>query len=199
MEVVKSEPVQAKPPQPSPDWKWSERFQRWYAPGTSPVNGITPPAHAQFKPGVSDPRQSRGGQLSARTRELIAEDNRLLDRLAKRWIASMLKGDNRAREQYLDRSEGKVEQSIHATLETRYTIEEVGTPYVLVPEQVTSTASDNIHSVALSADASAVAPVQVESVKSDPPRADPDAVIPPPTDEAPQGGPMPQKIPASDE
>jgi hypothetical protein len=112
--------------QPAPGWTFSERLKRWVEPGASPFNGVVPPKHGQFQRGVSDPRQSKGGTISARTRELLRQDERILDKIAKRWLRDCERGDNRAREQLLDRLEGKVEQSIKAELTTRYVIEEVG-------------------------------------------------------------------------
>lgn len=133
MQQAHDEPALARPPRPGDGWAWSDRLARWVEPGASLLTGVAPPIHTRFKPGVSDPRQSNGGAISARTRELLRQDERLIDRIAQRWIKDTIKGDNRAREQLLDRLEGKVEQAIRATLETRYVIEEVGTPYVDAP------------------------------------------------------------------
>lgn len=94
---------------------------------------MVPPISGRFQPGVSDPRQSKGGTISARTRELLRQDERILDRIAKRWLRDCERGDNRAREQLLDRLEGKVEQSIKAEITSRYVIEEAGTDYVDIP------------------------------------------------------------------
>jgi hypothetical protein len=60
----------------------------------------------------------------------MRQDDRILDKIAKRWLRDAARGDNRAREQLLDRLEGKVEQKIDATITSRYVIEEVGVEHV---------------------------------------------------------------------
>ena len=93
-------------------------------------------------------------KFEARTRlreQLLANDCALLIQVVDRWIADAIKGDNRAREQLLDRLEGKVEQSISATVTSRYVIEEIGIPYVDAPHRVVTVGSDNTHYVALCA------------------------------------------------
>lgn len=116
------------PAKPHPDWLWSDKYERWYAPGTSPVNGMVPPVASRFAKG--DPRAvelgTQAGIISAKARAKLAADDREIDKIVARWIRDAQRGDNRAREQLLDRIEGKVEQQIRATVESRYIIEEAG-------------------------------------------------------------------------
>lgn len=116
-------------------------------------------------------------EARARLREqLLANDCALLIQVVDRWIQDAIKGDNRAREQLLDRLEGKVEQRIDATVTSRYIIEEVGIPYVDAPQRVMDLASDNTHYVALCAgEADGLEDFKRES---DTPGADPDAGTP---------------------
>lgn len=100
------------------------------------MSGLLPPPEHRFKPGVSDPRQSQGGKIAARTREILNADDKLFDRIVRRWLKSCSNGDNRALAMLLDRIDGPVEQRVSATIESRYVIEEVGVPYVDVPASV---------------------------------------------------------------
>ena len=184
-----------RPPQPATHWLWSEAYERWYEPGTSPVNGQRPPDATRWYKG--DPRAAengtKGGIISAKARAKLAASDIDVDKIVARWIRDAQRGDNRAREQLLDRLEGKVEQSIHATVESRYVIEEAGCAYVDAGPTLTVAASDNIHYDAQCADGSRVAPMELEP-KSETGGADPVPGVPPPTQEAPpQGGPMPPK------
>ena len=90
--------------------------------------------------------------LSAALRKrLLSDDGALAIQIVERWIADAVKGDNRAREQLLDRLEGKVEQQINATVTSRYVIEEIGIAYVDATHTLTLSSSDNIPYVALCA------------------------------------------------
>jgi len=115
--------------------------------------------------------------LSAALRQrLLDDDGKLALEIVERWIADARKGDSRAREQLLDRLEGKVEQSINATVTSRYVIEEVGIPYVDAPHTLTLAASDNTHYVALCAGEIAPAAMKAER-ESGAGGADPDSGI----------------------
>lgn len=124
---------QARPPQPQPDWKWSDRLGKWISPRASPFSGLEPPVATRFKTGdpSNGPRGQQGGIISGRVRELMRNDDRLIEKIANRWLRDAARGDNRAREQLLDRLEGKVEQAIRAEITSRYVIEEIGIERVL--------------------------------------------------------------------
>ena len=173
-----------QPAQPHPAWVWHERSKRWHAPGTSPFNGVAPPLASRFKTG--DPRAvelgSKAGIISAKARAKLQADEAAIDKIVARWIRDAQRGDNRAREQLLDRLEGKVEQSIHATVESRYVIEEAGCAYVDAAPTLTVTASDNMHYVSGCTDESGRAPMEGEP-KSGGGGADPDGGIASPTAE----------------
>src|SRR6188768_1370242 len=96
-------------PCPGPGWNWSPRFSRWLEPGASPISGYRLPPEHRFKPGESG-RQSKGGIISQAVRDVLEENRDRVRAIALKWIESCEAGDNKARDQLLDRLEGRVEQ-----------------------------------------------------------------------------------------
>jgi|SRR6185295_7832167 len=195
---------QAIPQRPGEDWQWSKNLKRWIEPGRSPLSGAIPPVEHRFKTGEASDFGHRGGIVSAALRAALVKNAHRIDNIVDKWITDAENGDNRARDQLLDRLEGKVEQAIHATIESRYVIEEIGVPFVeshsqpagsrvldmtqLPAEQaLTSSASDNIHSVSLG-------DTGVLKAENGGPGSDPDAVTPPHSTGGPTPAPAPGEV-----
>lgn len=140
---------------------------------------------------------SKGGIISGAARRKLASEPKLVERIVNRWIGDTAKGDNRAREQLLERMEGKVELNINQTIESRYVIEERGVPYVDIAaapipaanigtgaiEQGKNATSDNTRYDAHSANetkAGQLLPNRIEPECTPAPLAFNDAIAPPP-------------------